>query len=99
MVAAAAAGRVSWTENTDSKGANDIEAHMLQDNIFFTSFVWYSATINMESNITYMVQGTSKSVVPSSHPPSTKVDFFLFIFGRFCCFLLKYHPRGRFLSI
>jgi hypothetical protein len=28
-----------------------------------------------------------------------KVDFFLFIFGRFCCFLLKYHPRGRFLSI
>ena len=53
---------VSWIENTNSKGANDIEAHMLQDNIFFTSFVWYSATINMESNITYMVQGTSKSM-------------------------------------
>jgi hypothetical protein len=58
-----AAARVSWTEDTDSKGANDIEARMLLDNLFFSSFVWYSATIN-EPNITYMVQGTSKSVAP-----------------------------------
>jgi hypothetical protein len=62
----AAMVHVSWIENTDSKGANDIETRMLLDNLFFTSFVRYSATINMESNITYMVQGTSKSVVPST---------------------------------
>jgi hypothetical protein len=28
-----------------------------------------------------------------------KADFFLFNFGRFCCFLLKYHTGGHFLSI
>jgi hypothetical protein len=48
------AARVSSTENPDSKGANNIEALMLQDNLFFTSFVQYSATINMESNIIYI---------------------------------------------
>jgi hypothetical protein len=58
--------RVSWTENPNSKGANNIEALMLRDNFFFTSFVQYSATINMESNIIYMVQGSSKSVAPST---------------------------------
>jgi hypothetical protein len=95
------AARVSWIENTDSKGADDIEARMLLDNLFFRSFVWYSATINMEPNTTHMVQGTSKSVatVPSHHQQKWTSSFLIFIFGRFCCFLLKHHPGGRFLSI
>jgi hypothetical protein len=93
------AARVSWITNTDSKGAKNIEALMLRDNMFFTGFVWwYSATINMESNIIYMVQGTSKSVTPSTinksglFPFSFSVDFAVF-------WLLKYHPGGHFLSI
>jgi hypothetical protein len=49
-----------------SKGANNnIEALMLRDNLFFTSFVWYCATINMEYNIMYMVQDTVKERRPS----------------------------------
>jgi hypothetical protein len=51
------AARVSWTENSDSKGANNIEALMLRDNLFFTSFIQYSATINM-TGVQYNIYGT-----------------------------------------
>ena len=81
--------RVSWTENPNSKGANNIEALMLRDNFFFTSFVQYSATIKMESNIKVQVRA-------APHHDLTKSEWTFFHFRSILLFSAKISSRRPF---
>jgi hypothetical protein len=69
--------------------SNNIEALMLRDNLFFRSFVQYSATIKMESNIKVQVRA-------APHHDLTKSEWTFFHFRSILLFSAKISSRRPF---